>query len=105
MTRPAFGGNLMATIECAVLRPQMGTIRQGVFQKLEKDPIRQGLVKNIEVSLQAEDIRTQVIKKVKSTKKPVDITEAKFITSGGRDLGTKENFSLLQDLEMFLVEP
>jgi len=98
MTRPAFGGNLMATIVCGDHRPQMATIRPGVFEKLGKVEGRTCKVENFTVQLAKEDIRTEVIEVVKSTKEMVDITEADFIVSGGRGVGSKENFELLKDV-------
>jgi len=98
MTRPAFGGNLMATIECAEHRPQMATVRPGVFEKPEEDPGRKAEVEKIEPELSPEDIRTHVEKKVKLAKEQVDISEARYIVSGGRGMGSKENFKVLKEL-------
>lgn len=97
MTRPAFGGNLMATIECAKHRPQMSTVRPGVFSvpSVVENP---GRVVKVEVRLEEDDIRTKVVEAVKSIKERVDITEAKIIVSGGRGLGSKEGFTLLKEL-------
>jgi electron transfer flavoprotein alpha subunit len=97
-TRPAFGGNLMATIVCPDHRPQMATVRPGVFSKLEKDEARTAVVENVNVDLKAEDIRTKVVEVVKSAKNLVDIGEAEFIVSGGRGVGSVEGFKLLQEL-------
>ena len=98
MTRPAFGGNLMATIVCGDHRPQMSTVRPGVFEKLAKDENRAFQVEKFDVQLSASDIRTETIEVVKSVKEMVDITEADIVVSGGRGVGCKENFSLLQEL-------
>lgn len=98
MTRPAFGGNLMATIECANHRPQMSTVRPGVFNVPCVIAGKGGDIVNVDVKLTEEDIRTQVVKIVKSLKEKVDITEAKVIVSGGRGMGSKENFSYLKEL-------
>ncbi len=98
MTRPAFGGNLMATIVCGDHRPQMSTVRPGVFEKLAKDENRTFQVEKFEVQLSASDIRTETIEVVKSVKEMVDITEADIVVSGGRGVGCKENFALLQEL-------
>lgn len=98
MTRPAFGGNLMATIECADHRPQMATVRPGVFEKLKRDENRTGKIEQAAVELKQEHIRTVVEKIVKTAKDVVDISEANFIVSGGRGVGNKENFKLLQEL-------
>ncbi len=96
-TRPAFGGNLMATIACQDHRPQMATIRPGVFTKSDKVENNAEVIK-VEVKLAQEDVRTRVIEIVKEKKDVVDISEANFIVSGGRGVGSKENFKLLADL-------
>ncbi len=98
MTRPAFGGNLMATIECAEHRPQMATVRPGVFERLKKDESRTGSIEFEKIDLTKEDIRTEVIEIVKTAKDMVDIGEAEIIVSGGRGIGNKENFALLKEL-------
>lgn len=96
-TRPAFGGNLMATIACPEHRPQMATVRPGVFSKLtEKND--NFTVEVVDVKLEATDIRTTVLEVVKANKEIVDIGEANFIVSGGRGMGSKENFALLEEL-------
>ena len=96
-TRPAFGGNLMATIACPDHRPQMATVRPGVFAKTNEK--RDGFkVEEVKVELKASDVRTEVVKIVKEKKDIVDISEADFIVSGGRGVGSKENFALLQEL-------
>lgn len=98
MTRPAFGGNLMATIECADHRPQMATVRPGVFEKIPKGEYNLGGIESINVELKQEDIRTVIEKKVNTAKNIIDISEADFIVSGGRGIGDKESFSLLKEL-------
>lgn len=98
MTRPAFGGNLMATIACAKHRPQMSTVRPGVFEKLEKNEARIGTVEKIAANLKEDDIRTKVIDVFKTVKEAVDIIEADVIVSGGRGLGSKDGFIILQEL-------
>ena len=96
-TRPAFGGNLMATIVCPDHRPQMATVRPGVFEKLEEEE-KEGGVEEIPVNLSSEDIRTKVLEIVKENKEIVDISEANFIVAGGRGVGSQENFKLLYEL-------
>ncbi|QAT41197.1 electron transfer flavoprotein subunit alpha/FixB family protein [Clostridium sp. JN-9] len=98
MTRPAFGGNLMATIVCGDHRPQMSTVRPGVFEKLAKDTSRKGEIEKIHADLKDSDIRTKVEDVVKLAKDVADIGEAKVIVSGGRGLGSKEGFDLLKEL-------
>ena len=97
-TRPAFGGNLMATIVCEERRPQMATVRPGVFGKLEKDENRAGEIKNVEVNITEADIRTKVVEVVKNEKETVDISESRIIVAGGRGVGSEEGFALLREL-------
>ena len=96
-TRPAFGGNLMATIVCPDHRPQMATVRPGVFEKLEEEE-KEGGVEEIQVNLSSEDIRTKVLEIVKENKEIVDISEANFIVAGGIGMGSQENFKLIYEL-------
>lgn len=96
-TRPAFGGNLMATIACPEHRPQMATVRPGVFAKISTDGSKCNIEK-VEVKLADSDIRTKVLEIVKAKKEIIDIAEADFIVSGGRGVGSKENFELLVEL-------
>jgi len=100
MTRPAFGGNLMATIVCAKHRPQMSTVRPGVFEKLAKDEtkISSEKIEKFVPVLQASDIRTKTLEIVKHAKDIVDIGEADIVVSGGRGIGNKEGFKVLQEL-------
>lgn len=97
-TRPAFGGNIMATIICPDNRPQMSTVRPGVMQKAAKDDSRTGEVIKVDVKLQQSDIRTTVLEVVKEKKAKVNLQEAEFIVSGGRGVGSAEGFKLLQKL-------
>ncbi len=96
-TRPAFGGNLMATIACPDHRPQMATVRPGVFDRVETDGSN-CKVEKVEVNLKDSDIRTKVLETIKSVKDIVDISEAKTIVAGGRGMGSKENFALVEEL-------
>jgi electron transfer flavoprotein alpha subunit len=98
MTRPAFGGNIMATIVCGDHRPQMSTVRPGVFEKLAKDTEKTGEIKKMAADLTEADIRTKVVDVVKVAKDIVDIGEAKVIVAGGRGLGSKEGFAVLKEL-------
>lgn len=100
-TRPAFGGNLMATIACPDHRPQMATVRPGVFAKITTDPSNCNIEK-VDVQLADSDVRTKVLEIIKSKKDIVDIAEADFIVAGGRGVGNKENFKLLEDLAVAL---
>ncbi len=96
-TRPAFGGNLMATIACPDHRPQMATVRPGVFSKLPAN--NNGYtVSTIQVNLKDSDIRTKIVKVVKENKDIKDISEARVLVAGGRGVGSKENFDMLKAL-------
>ncbi len=96
MTRPAFGGNLMATIVSPTSRPQMATVRPGVMSKLERDPNADGEIVKVQVELSEADIRTKIIDIVKSAKELVSLTDADIICSGGRGLGDASGFELIQ---------
>lgn len=100
MTRPAFGGNLMATIVCGNHRPQMSTVRPGVFSRLEKDNSRINgeKIKYVDVELTEKDIRTETEEVVKLSKNIMDIGEASVLVAGGRGVGNAENFSMLEEL-------
>lgn len=102
MTRPAFGGNLMATIVCPKHRPQMSTVRPGVMKKADKDVNRKGEVEMFMPQFDESKFRVKLIKKVAENKGKIDITEAKILISGGRGVGTKENFEKLEDLAAIL---
>lgn len=97
-TRPAFGGNLMATIVCPNHRPQMSTVRPGVMAKLAPDASRQGEVVRLDVDFEDGDLRTKVLEIVRTAKETVKLTDAEVIVSGGRGLGTPEGFELLEQL-------
>lgn len=104
MTRPAFGGNLMATIVCGNHRPQMSTVRPGVFSRLEKDNSRINgeKINHITVKLTEKDIRTKTEEIIKLSKNIIDIGEASVLVSGGRGIGNAENFSKLEELAKVL---
>lgn len=97
-TRPAFGGNLMATIVCPNHRPQMSTVRPGVMEKAIYNPSHKGEVVKLEVQFQEGDIRTKVIEVIKTLHDVVSLTDAEVIVSGGRGLGNAEGFELLKQL-------
>lgn len=98
MTRPAFGGNLMATILCPNHRPQMSTVRPGVMEKAKPVEGRKGTIEKISPKLTANDIKAKVIETVKSDKPIVALEEAPIIVSGGRGLGNAEGFKLIEEL-------
>ena len=97
MTRPAFGGNIMATIVCKNHRPQMATVRPGVMAALAKDATRTGEVVNFKVDFVPADMNVEILEEVKETKKTVDITEAKVLVSGGRGIGSADFVPVLQE--------
>lgn len=96
-TRPAFGGNLMATIVCPNHRPQMSTVRPGVMQRMAKDDSRKGEVIDYKVNFQKDKFKVKVLETVKKEAK-VDITEAKVLVSGGRGVANAEGFKKLEAL-------
>lgn len=98
MTRPAFGGNIMATIVCEDFRPQMATVRPGVMKALEADESRQGEVEVVEVNFTDADMNVKIREVVKTARKSVDITEAKILVAGGRGVGNVEGFKDLEAL-------
>lgn len=98
MTRPAFGGNLMATIICKEHRPQMSTVRPGVMRAKAKDTNRKGSIENVKVNFDKSKFRVKILETVKEQKNRIDITEAKVLVSGGRGVGNKEGFDLLAKL-------
>lgn len=97
-TRPAFGGNLMATIVCPNHRPQMSTVRPGVMEKAERQEGRKGQVIPLSVNLKKEDLRTRILEVVKQAGEAVSLTDAEIIVSGGMGLGGAEGFELLKKL-------
>jgi electron transfer flavoprotein alpha subunit/NAD-dependent dihydropyrimidine dehydrogenase PreA subunit len=101
-TRPAFGGNIMATIICPNHRPQMATVRPGVMRALEPDKTREGVIENVPVSLQEADTRVKLIEVVKEARRRVELEEAGIIVSGGRGLGGPDGFKLMEELAQAL---
>ena len=101
-TRPAFGGNLMATILCPNTRPQMGTVRPGVFKKGVLDESRTGEIIREDIHMDAKDIKVELLERIKEVAEAVNLEEAEIIVSGGRGLGKPENFSYIRDLAAVL---
>ncbi|OPL20018.1 MAG: hypothetical protein AVO35_00740 [Candidatus Aegiribacteria sp. MLS_C] len=97
-TRPAFGGNILATIVCADTRPQMATVRPRVMKAIEPDPDRKGTVEELAVAPEELTCRTEVLEWLPLEEGEVDITEAEVIVSGGRGLKSPENFAMLEEL-------
>ena len=98
MTRPAFGGNTIATIACPDNRPQMATVRPGVMVKLPKDTSKKAEVINFDAHLEENDRYVEILEEVKNVAKVVDIMDAKILVSGGRGVGSPENFKILEEL-------
>ena len=98
MTRPAFGGNIMATIVCKEFRPQMATVRPGVMQALPTDTSRTGEVELFKVEFTDADMNIKIREVIKEKHAKVDITEAKVLASGGRGIGNAEYFDVLKEL-------
>ena len=98
MTRPAFGGNTIATIACPDNRPQMATVRPGVMQKIA--PIKDAKANVIEFNpgFTPNNRYVEILNVVKAVKNTANIMDAKILVSGGRGVGSKENFKLLEDL-------
>jgi electron transfer flavoprotein alpha subunit len=93
-----FGGGVMASVKCAHHRPQMATVRPGIFPLVDPDLTRRGRVENVPVSLAPEEIRTEVLERVR--REGVDTTRAKVIVAGGR--GVKGDFAPLFELAQLL---
>ena len=98
MTRPAFGGNTIATIACPDNRPQMATVRPGVMQKIE--PVKGAKAEVIEYNpgFEKNDKYVEIINIIKQAKTTENIMDAKILVSGGRGVGSAENFQMLKDL-------
>ena len=98
-TRPAFGGNLMATILCPDTRPQIGTVRPGVFKKCAPDEARTAEVIQENIHVAPEKIRTELLEVIKEAAgEIVDLEGAEIIVSGGRGVGGPEGFKPIQEL-------
>jgi len=98
MTRPAFGGNTIATIACPDNRPQMATVRPGVMQKIDRIDGAKAEVIEFNPGFTPDNKYVEILEIVKSVKDTVDIMDAKILVSGGRGVGSAENFKILQDL-------
>ena len=97
-TRPAFGGNLMATILCPDHRPQIGTVRPGVFKKSDAGEAKAEIIKE-DIHVDATDIRTQILELIKEADgENVDLEGAEIIVSGGRGVGGPEGFEPVKAL-------
>ena len=98
MTRPAFGGNTIATIACPNNRPQMATVRPGVMQKIEPIKGAKAVVEEFNPGFTPNNKYVEIKEVVKAVSDVVDIMDAKVLVSGGRGVGSAENFKILEDL-------
>lgn len=98
MTRPAFGGNTIATIACPDNRPQMATVRPGVMQKLPREAGRKAEVIEFNPELVKNNRYTEILEVVKAVGNVENIMDAKVLVSGGRGVGSAENFEMLKEL-------
>lgn len=98
MTRPAFGGNTIATIACPDNRPQMATVRPGVMQKLEPVAGAKAEVIDFDAKLEENNRYVEIMEVVKAVGSVENIMDAKILVSGGRGVGSKENLAMLEDL-------
>lgn len=98
MTRPAFGGNTIATIACPDFRPQMATVRPGVMQKAPRVAGAQAVIEEFNPGFTPDNKYVEILKIVKAVSDIEDIMDAKILVSGGRGVGSPENFKLLEDL-------
>jgi electron transfer flavoprotein alpha subunit len=100
-TRPTYGGNVLATIRNPSSRPQMATVRPGIFKapsKVEKEVI----IKKVEYHFEEKDSVSKIIKVINTSKNTVNLEDAKIIVAGGRGVGSKENFKLIEELARVL---
>ena len=100
-TRPAFGGNLMAQIMCKKHKPQMSTVRPGVM-KMKEPSEKPGEIIKVNANISEKDKKVKILEIIKEAKKKVNLEEAEIIVSGGRGLGKKENFKLIEELATLL---
>ncbi|MCL6615218.1 MAG: electron transfer flavoprotein subunit alpha/FixB family protein, partial [Firmicutes bacterium] len=97
-TRPAFGGNIMATILCPNHRPQMATVRPRVFPAPPRDPGRRGELRRWRVAGEGLDLRAKILEFLPAEGEKVNLTEANVIVSAGRGLGDPKNLRLVEEL-------
>ncbi|MCR5626853.1 MAG: electron transfer flavoprotein subunit alpha/FixB family protein [Lachnospiraceae bacterium] len=98
MTRPAFGGNTIATIACPHHRPQMATVRPGVMQKAAPDKSKKAEIIEFNPGFTPDNKYVEILEVVKAVSNVANIMDAKILVSGGRGVGSPENFKLLDDL-------
>ena len=96
-TRPTFGGNIMATIKNPYSRPQMSTVRPGTF-KIPERKLKEFETKILEKDINEKELATKIVKIIKKEKKQINLEDAEIIVAGGRGVGSKENFKIIQKL-------
>lgn len=99
--RPAFGGNIIATIVSPENKPQMATVREGVMKMVEPDPSFKGTITPVQIDFDDALFMTEIVKRVKE-EKSVDLKGAQIIVSGGMGVGSKEDFELIKELAHLL---
>lgn len=97
-TRPAFGGNIMATIECPHTRPQMATVRPKVMAPAQPDPSRTGTIIRLQFAEQTLQSKVEVLESVHDTEDQVNIQEVETLVAGGRGLDSEKGFVLIREL-------
>ena len=98
MTRPAFGGNLMATIACPDTRPQMATVRPGVMQALKASEANPVNIEEYKLEIPAECINVEILEVTKIIQQRMNVEDAKVLVSGGRGMHGPENYPMLEEL-------
>lgn len=97
-TRPVYGGNSLAVIECPTARPQMGTVRASVYKRGEADMARTAEIIKEDIAVPAGTIRTAIVEKITETAEGVKLEDAEVVISGGRGVGSVEGFEQLKEL-------
>ena len=97
-SRPAFGGNIMATILCKKNRPQMATVRPKIMKALERDSSRTGEIIQESIDIDVSALKTKLLKVVMNEAKKIRIDEADIIVCAGKGVGTDEGFAMVKDL-------
>lgn len=100
-TRPTYGGNLMATIRTPNSRPQMATVRPGIF-KIEEKTKRDSEIKILELKFKKKETVSKIVKIIEKQKSSVRLEDAEIIVSGGRGVGSRESFKLIKELAKVL---
>lgn len=101
-TRPAFGGNVMATIICPEHRPQMSTVRPGVMPLPDKDETRKGEIIRLDLAIKEEDIQVEIVESIRAKTEGVNIQEAERVVSVGMGAEDEETISKIRELAELL---